>query len=94
MSSAAIVVTILAGAVVVLGGLGALIRAIWRVANVLRDNTTAIHELTKRFDDLGATTTNQFKLLSDRVYELEHREFGRHPKDAQPGARTTTQPQP
>ncbi len=48
----ATVFAILAAAIVILGGLAALIRAIWHTANILRDNTLATQSLTRRIDDL------------------------------------------
>lgn len=80
------VVAILASAVIVLGGLAALVRAIWKVSNIMRDNTQAVQTLTGRFDDMAASTDGRFDKLSQRVYQLESREFGRHPGEAQPGA--------
>lgn len=43
---------ILASAVVVLGGLLALVRAIVRFRDVVRDNTSATGRLTERMDEL------------------------------------------
>jgi len=80
------IIAILASAVIVLGGLAALMRSVWRVASVLHDNTAAIERLTKRFDDSAGAIDERLHKLADRVYQLELREFGRHPADEQPGA--------
>jgi len=64
---------ICASAVVVLGGLIAVCRALWKVANDIRDaknatlaNTEAIHELSTKMD--GRITS-----LESRVQKLEQR---------------------
>ena len=77
---------ILAATVIVVGGVAALIRAIWKTANVLRDNTIATQHLTSRFDDMASSVDGRFDKLSDRVYQLESREFTRHDGIGQPGA--------
>jgi hypothetical protein len=69
---------ILAACVVVLAGIGGLIRVIWKTANIMRDMTIAVKDLTRRFDDLSASTDGRFDKLSERVLELEQREYGRH----------------
>jgi hypothetical protein len=77
---------ILAASVIVLGGLATLVRAIWKTANILRDNTVATQNLTARFDDMAASVDGRFDRLSERVLSLENREFGRHDGLYQPGA--------
>lgn len=52
MSSAATVFAILASAVIVAGGLAALVRALWRIVQNLRDNTAAIEQLTSQMGKL------------------------------------------
>jgi len=70
--SAASIAAILTAAVVVLSGLAAVARALWRAATDLRDhkratdaNTVAIRELSTKMD--GRITS-----LEDRVAKLEH----------------------
>ena len=65
------VVTILASAVIVLGGLAALVRAIWKVANTMRDNTIAVQQLTDRMDELSSSVDGRFDKLLHRVETLE-----------------------
>lgn len=67
----ATVVTILASAVIVLGGLAALVRAIWKVANSMRDNTLAVQRLTERMDELASSVDGRFDKLLHRVETLE-----------------------
>jgi outer membrane murein-binding lipoprotein Lpp len=52
VSSAATVFAILASAVIVAGGLAALVRALWRIVQNLRDNTAAIEQLTSQMGKL------------------------------------------
>jgi len=83
--SAATVFAILASAVIVLGGLAALVRAIWKTANTLRDNTAATRQLTGRMDGLAGrieglaerieglagSTGSRIDSLAERVGKLE-----------------------
>ena len=78
INEAFLVTAVLSASVVVLGGLFGLIRVIWRTANVMRDMTIAVKDLTKRFDDTTISVDGRFDRLSSRVLELEQREFGRH----------------
>ena len=77
-SQAGTIFAILASAVVVLGGLAALIRAIWKTANILRDNTIATRNLTNRMDELTHSVDGRFDNLLHRVEKLE-RERGKNP---------------
>lgn len=72
-STASTVFAILASAVVVLGGIAALIRAIWKTAVTLRDNTTATRELSGRMDENTKTVDGRFEQLSDRLLHLDDR---------------------
>ena len=62
INTAETIFAILASAIVVLGGIGALVRVIWKTANLLRDTA----ETTK-------TTTQHLDILTHRVDELEKR---------------------
>jgi hypothetical protein len=66
-------VAILASAVIVLGGLAALVRAIWRVAQTLRDNTTATRTLTGKMAELTTSIDGRLDALETRVARLEGR---------------------
>ena len=69
---------IFASAVIVLGGLAALVRAIWKTANILRDNTIATKNLTSRIDELASSVDGRFDRLLHRVESLERdREKGK-----------------
>lgn len=82
VEQASTIFAILAAAVVVLGGLGALVRAIWGVSNMLRDNTVAVRSLTTRMDELAVSVDGRFDKLAERVAQLEWREQGtRHSGD-------------
>jgi len=73
-SSSAIALTItaiLASAVVVLGGLAALVRAIWKTATVLRDNTLATKDLTDRLEEYNKAANRAYEALAIRVNETE-----------------------
>jgi hypothetical protein len=76
----------LAAAVVVIGALIGLARAIFRLAVAMRDNTAAVHSLTGRMDELAISVDGRFDKLAERVAELEWREHSRHPAEDQPGS--------
>jgi hypothetical protein len=86
IGEAYLVTAVLAAVVVVLGGLFGLIRVIWKTANIMRDMTVSVKELTKRFDDMVISVDGRFDKLSSRVLELEQREYGRHDGIHQPGS--------
>jgi predicted PurR-regulated permease PerM len=73
LSQAGAVIAILAGAVIVLGGLVALVRSIWGVAQTLRDNTKATKELSGQLHDLTTSIDGRFDQLAERVTRLEAR---------------------
>jgi hypothetical protein len=62
---------IFASAVIVIGGLAALVRAIWRVSTAMRDNTLAVRSLTTQLNDLAVSVDGRFDKLADRVAKLE-----------------------
>jgi hypothetical protein len=70
-ASASTVFAILASAVIVLGGLAALVRAIWKTATILRDNTLATQQLTEKLEEYTRATDSRFEKLADRVMALE-----------------------
>ena len=69
--AAATVFAILASAVIVLGGLAALVRAIWKTATTLRDNTTDTRELTEKLEEYTKSSDGRFEKLAQRVTDLE-----------------------
>lgn len=71
MTTTATAFTILASAVIVLTGLAALVRAIWKIAQTLRDNTTATKTLTGQLEYLAASIDGRFDELAGRVTALE-----------------------
>jgi len=73
MTGAGAVVAILASAVIVLGGLAALVRAIWGIAQTLRDNTKATESLTSNLESLTASIDGRFDKLAERVALLDQR---------------------
>lgn len=68
---------ILAAVVVIGGGLAALVRAIWRVSTMLRDNTLAVRTLTTRMDELAVSVDGRFDKLAERVAQLEWHDHDR-----------------
>jgi hypothetical protein len=66
-------VTILASAVVVLGGLIALTRGLLHFRDTVRDNTTATDMLSQRIKELSARLDRDYGELADRVAKLERR---------------------
>jgi len=71
VSTANTVIAILASAVIVVGGLAALVRAIWKTANIVRDNTIATQRLTSQINDLTASVDGRFDQLLRRIEILE-----------------------
>ena len=67
-------VAILASAVIVLGGLFAVVRAIWRIAQTLRDNTKATTDLSANLERLAVSIDGRFDALVERVVKLEGRQ--------------------
>ena len=70
-AAASTVFAILASAVIVLGGLAALVRAIWKTATTLRDNTQATKELTEKLEEYTKSSDGRFEKLAQRVTQLE-----------------------
>lgn len=66
------VLGILASAVIVLGGLGALVRAIWGLAQTIRDNSKATEDLGQKFDQFTPVVDARMSALEARVTLLEH----------------------
>ena len=74
MPTVVTVVASLASAVIVLGGLAALVRAVFKFAVTMRDNTTATKDLTAQLGDLTTSIDGRFDKLADRVSALERRD--------------------
>lgn len=74
MNSTEAVLAILASAVIVLGGLFAVVRAIWRIAQTLRDNTKATTGLSANLERLAVSIDGRFDALVERVVKLEGRQ--------------------
>lgn len=69
--TAATIFAILASAVIVLGGLAALVRAIWKTATTLRDNTSATKALTERLNGMAQAVDGRIDRLAERLDKLE-----------------------
>ena len=63
---------IMASAVVVLGGLGAVARIIWHAAQDVRDNKSATVANTKALDEVSRQMTYRFDRIEARVSRLEN----------------------
>lgn len=72
MDGAGAVLAILASAVIVLGGLGALVRAIWGLAQTIRDNSKATEDLGEKFDQFTPIVNTRLDALEARISALEH----------------------
>lgn len=71
MSAVATVFAIMAAAVVVLGGLIALTRALWKVAQDIRDNKVATVANTRAVEELSTKMDGRITSLEARVSRLE-----------------------
>ena len=74
MNSAAAVFGVLASAVIVFTGIFALVRAIWKIAQNLRDNTFATQQLTRELEKTVTSTGVRLDALAARVASLEQRQ--------------------
>ena len=79
MTNLSTVIAILAGAVIVLSGLGALTRAIWRSAQDLRDNKNATLANTTAIVELSTKMDGRITSLEARMLEVERRERDESP---------------
>lgn len=73
MSTLGAIVAILAGAVVVLGGLAALTRALLRVRDVIRDNVRATGANTAALGELKTALNGRLTRLEEQVADLMRR---------------------
>jgi len=73
MSVLATSLTILASAVIVLGGLAALVRSLLKIRDTITGNTRATTDLTSKLHDLTASIDGRFDQLAERVTALEQR---------------------
>lgn len=71
MGTAGTVIAILAAAVVVLGGLVAVTRAIWNAAQDLRDNKTATVANTRAVAELSTKMDGRITSLETRMTAVE-----------------------
>jgi len=67
------IIAILAGAVIVLGGLVALVKAIWKISTVLRDNIHATEKLASKTDELATKMETLTTVVDGRISSLEQR---------------------
>ena len=71
MTTVSAMVAILASSVVVLAGLVALVRSIWKVAQTLRDNTKATQDLSGKLDGLAQVVDGRISRIEERLSALE-----------------------
>jgi hypothetical protein len=71
VSNAGAALTILASAIIVLTGLAALTRSVWKVAQDIRDNKRATQENTHALGDLSTRMDGRITLLEQRMNHLE-----------------------
>ena len=71
MTGTGAVLAILASAVIVLGGLTALTRSIWRAAQDLRDNKLATTRNTLALDNLATQMDGRLTAIESRLRRLE-----------------------
>jgi carbon starvation protein CstA len=71
MNGTGAVLAILASAMIVLTGLTALTRSIWRAAQDLRDNKQATTRNTSALDNLGQQMSGRLAAIEGRLSHLE-----------------------
>ena len=71
MNEAALVFTILSSAVIVLGGLTAVARGLWKAAQDLRDNKSATQANTVALANLGTQMDGRLTSIEQRLGRLE-----------------------
>lgn len=74
MTGAGAILAILASAIVVLGGLAALTRAVLRIRDVIRDNVRATNSNTNALSELKEAMNGRLTRLEEQVAVL----MGRH----------------
>lgn len=73
MTQVGAVIAILASAVIVLGGLAAVTRALWKVAQDIRDNKQATQENTTAITDLSTKMDGRITALEAWRLRMEGR---------------------
>ena len=63
--------TALASAVIVLTGVGALLKSVWKIAQTIKDNTVATKQLSEKLEGFSAVVDGRITDLDHRVLELE-----------------------
>jgi hypothetical protein len=71
--NAGAVLAALASAVIVLGGLLAMARSVWKAAQDLRDNKQATDRNTRALDSLGTQMDSRLTAIETRLSALESR---------------------
>jgi hypothetical protein len=79
MNAVSVVITVIAGTVAVLVGIGRGLRAVWRIsehahelAGAVKDNTSATHTLSEEFRIFRGDVTRQLTDHAERITRLEN----------------------
>jgi hypothetical protein len=62
---------VLASAIIVMGGLLALVRAVWKLAQTIRDSIRATKDLSRKFDAFTPVIDGRLDAIEARVDRLE-----------------------
>jgi len=79
------VLAILASAVIVFGGLVGVVRAIWRLAQVIRDSVRATEDLAVKFGEFTPMVDGRLEAIEQRVARLEGEVTKSTPRPGRPG---------
>lgn len=82
MTGGGAVLAILASAVIVLTGLVAVTRAIWRIAQDLRDNKQATTRNTSALDNLATQMNGRLTSIEDRLGRVERARLRRESRES------------
>lgn len=82
MTRVSVDLAILASAVIVLGGLAALVRALLRIRDTIRDNTKATAGLTERLDEFVPIANGRMERLERALLRMWARLFPGEPPPA------------
>lgn len=85
MTVAGTVLAILASAVIVFGGLVGVVRAIWRLAQVIRDSVRATEDLAVKFGEFTPMVDGRLEAIEQRVARLEGEVTKSTPRPGRPG---------
>jgi len=72
VTAAGAILSILASSVIILGGLLAVVRALWHLVSAIRESIGATKTLTRKFEEFTPAVDGRLSSIEDRLSRLEH----------------------